>query len=701
MKITIRYCSGAEIFGGQAPTATTTPISSRQKFSPTFAPAVDSMDDPELKRTRKKKKSDHIRDEKRKRKRKQEQEAERAKRQRVDEAADYDEGYYEQGDEPRQGNQVPEKEFFGLLVGEEQDYFKRADDLLELNDFPTAEDRTIFVENVFAEAQGKELRIASSQSCSRLMEKLILLSNTAQKKRLFAAFAGHFVTLVTHRFASHCCEQLFLRSAAVVSREVKLGVEAPENASKDPQQDPTTASMEELFLYTLDEFEGHLSALMSDRFASHTLRVILVVLSGRPLEQAETKSLIKSKKKEDVSVVGLASADDEENKKSRAVPDSFGRAIQKIIADSTGSMDSAALRVLATHPTGNPVLQLLLELDITLNTKASSKGATDEFRHMPLLDLLLPEAPSSLGSADSQASQFVNSMLYDSIGSRLLETLIAYCPGKIFKPLYANHFGPRIHTLLRNDIASYPAIKVLNRLSKHDLAEAVDKVLPTVATLIEKNRFSSLQTLFERCNAREMQKQITALLDALANALHGHLVPGLCLPSADDPAETKQAFQGTARNTDAASTHGSHLAAALLAMPGRAAQAVRASILSMSADQLLLLATKSPATAGVLVAALRSEPAKPPFHKPLVAALLLPHAVALALSPAGSGVLCEVAAAPAAAVPVHLKEAVVGRLAEAEAVVRAGWTGRRAWRAWKADLWRRRRADWVIWARGV
>jgi nucleolar protein 9 len=80
--------------------------------------------------------------------------------------------------------------YYGMLDDQEQDYFKKADDLLELNQFDDAEARTLFVENVYKEADGKELKIANSQSCSRLLERLIQLSSPEQLKSLFQKFNG-------------------------------------------------------------------------------------------------------------------------------------------------------------------------------------------------------------------------------------------------------------------------------------------------------------------------------------------------------------------------------------------------------------------------------------------------------------------------------------------------------------------------------
>jgi nucleolar protein 9 len=80
--------------------------------------------------------------------------------------------------------------FYGMLDEEEQEYFKRADEMLELNQFENAEERSLFLASVYKEADGKELKIANSQSCSRLLERLILLSSPDQLKSLFQKFSG-------------------------------------------------------------------------------------------------------------------------------------------------------------------------------------------------------------------------------------------------------------------------------------------------------------------------------------------------------------------------------------------------------------------------------------------------------------------------------------------------------------------------------
>ncbi len=83
-----------------------------------------------------------------------------------------------------------ERPFFGLLDEEEQEHFRNAADMLEANNFESLEERDQFLTSLFREAEGKELKIAQSQSASRLLERLMQLSTAAQLKKLFQTFSG-------------------------------------------------------------------------------------------------------------------------------------------------------------------------------------------------------------------------------------------------------------------------------------------------------------------------------------------------------------------------------------------------------------------------------------------------------------------------------------------------------------------------------
>lgn len=622
-----------------------------------------------------------------------------SKRQRID--GDEDNGYDQQdqttgGGFANHDDGPGEKEFFGMLADEEQEYFRRADEMLELNQFPTPEDRDLFLESVYEEAKGKELKVASSQSCSRLMERLIQLANTSQKKRLFQAFGGHFLSLVQHRFASHCCEALFLRSAGVVSQEL-TGFVLDTKGTQAEDQEPED-SMENLFLATLDELEGSMGFLITDRFASHTLRVLLLVLSGRPLDDVAFKTLIKSKKKEKISVAGSAAVN-EQNQGLRAVPESFAVAVTKIIRDSTSTMDATSLRVLATHPIGNPTLQLFLELDLSLN-KADQKA---DAAQPTLLFQLLPGAPQSLYEEASEATEFINGMIYDQIGSRLVETIITNAPGKIFKALNQNIFLPRIQGYVRNDVSCYPAIKVLNRIGKDQLVEAVEKIGPTVPQLVSKNRYNVLRTLFDRCSARGLTEEIKQLMKGLREGCGPKpvdLVTTLCsLKTEEEDAKKKKDLTQLTKNEYAIQSHGAQLLTTLLTIPGPA-KGVQESLSALSPELLVRLATNSFPTATLLSTALKTPSANALFQKTTVNALA-PHVAELAVSQNGHNVVIAMAEIPTKgrdfSVPAHIKNGIMQTLGDHEAQLRDCWMGRSVWRNWKGDMWKTRHYDWKAW----
>ena len=56
-------------------------------------------------------------------------------------------------------------------------------------------EKKLFIANVYREAAGKELKLAHSQGCSRLLERLAVLSSPMQLKALLQCFSAQFVSL--------------------------------------------------------------------------------------------------------------------------------------------------------------------------------------------------------------------------------------------------------------------------------------------------------------------------------------------------------------------------------------------------------------------------------------------------------------------------------------------------------------------------
>ncbi|KAI9860190.1 MAG: Nucleolar protein 9 [Trichoglossum hirsutum] len=617
-----------------------------------------------------------------KRKRREEAEAENtSKKRKFEDGADFIAlaGQQENGDGQQENiggmRDIP---FYGLLNTDEQEYFKRADEMLELNQFNSAEERGLFLENIYKEADGKELKIAASQSCSRLMERLTLLSTPAQLKNLFQKFSGHFLNLVQHRFASHCCETLFIKSAPIVTQELT----APLEEQHIEEDSGIYVSMENLFLFTINEFEGSMGYLMTDRFASHALRVLLVVLSGQPLAKPSAVSLLQSKKKEKVRVPGFDSEANLHSHEKRLVPEVFQSAVDKIMSETVLGLDTTFLRSLATHPTGNPMLQLLLELELSGIDKGRAKGENS------ILRKLLPDDPASEGT---ESASFVNGLLYDPIGSRLLEVIVRHAPGKMFKTLYRNLLKDRIGSLARNETAGFVVTRVLDRLSKQDLEEATKSILPQVSGLVERSRTVVIRSMIERCVAKgiDMSDIAGVLNDAYGGDTSTRISKMLRFQECN-PGDTNKGGDHSPE-TNSEQLYGSLLVQSMLVTPGPLSALIFEGILALPARILLAMA-ENQAASRVLQASLTSPTSTTQFRRKIINSLF-GETGRLATSMVGSHVVDALWIATAGL--EHYRERIASELLNNEATMRESFVGRAVWKNWMMDLFKHRKTDWI------
>lgn len=498
-----------------------------------------------------------------------------------------------------------------------------------------------------------------------------------------------FLHLVQHRFASHCCEALFTQAAPVVTTEIKF----PPEPTEDPND--VYVTMEDLFLRTLQELDTYLGYLLTDKFASHTLRVLLAVLSGLPLARTtEKSSVLHSKKKEHVSVVHVA--EQEPALEKRVVPDTFTTALDKFVSQSVSGFDTQFLQSLSMHPTGNPTLQLLLQIELTVFGKAKAKDENS------IIHKLLPDDPIT---DDSDSGKFINSSVYDTLGSRLLETIITYAPGKLFKSIYKSFFRERIAQLARNDVASYVVCTLLIRLSKDDLTEARDALVAQMPTLVERNRSVVIRTLIERCSIRDVDQ--APIADALARAYSGpngfDITQLLKLSNATgDPAANNNVSKdksnadaptGSQQKAQQASEklHGSLLAQAMVAVPGSLSRLVVDSLPRLGTPLLIQIA-KDKNASRALQAALTS-PSAPVIARRKIIQCFYGHIGEMALDPSASHVIDAIWTGTHGL--AFIRERIAEELAENEASMRESHVGRAVWRNWKMDLYKRRRRDWV------
>ena len=495
-----------------------------------------------------------------------------------------------------------------------------------------------------------------------------------------------FLNLSQHRFASHCCETLFIQSAPIVGQELT----APSDDQNQHGEEEIYVTMENLFLYALNELQEHLGFLMIDPFASHTLRVLLLVFSGHSLGDRSVTSTVQSRKKENITVperVSPSFGPNESKTSPRTVPGSFDKAVNKIISGMVAGLDAHSLQALTTHPIANPILQLSLEIELFRSTKARANGAS------VLLQKLVPDESQEIFVENVS---FIKNLAYDTIGSRLLEVIVSQAPRKLFNKIYVAVFKGKIGIFAKNEVAAFVVIKLLERLSQEELKIAAEDVCPQIELLIERSRTSVIRALIECCRAKDVGTGI--ICNGLQRAYGDDPVQRLVKMMKIDP----EAVQGLSQDQklrsekqDMARVHGSLLAQSMLSTPGPLRQLIIDGFINMDTDTLLFIA-KDPAASRTLQSSL-ALPNQDLIFRRTILQRFYRHMTELAVDKIASFVIDQFWIASTGL--AYIREQIAIELLQHEEVLRGSYSGRVVWRNWNMDTYKTRRQAWIFDAR--
>ena len=487
---------------------------------------------------------------------------------------------------------------------------------------------------------------------------------------------------MSHRFASHCCETLLIQSATAVSDEL-----ANDPQPTEPMDSATQSSMENKFLDIASELGANFGFMITNVYASHALRILLIIFSGEPLDATQSKSLIASKQKHHVEVAASKKST-EQTLPQRVVPQSFHDTLKHIIQSGLHGLDSNSIRGLANHNTGNPILQLLLRLDVTLFGKQRGNDSNS------ILKQLLPD--DNFGE-DTESASFIKGTIYDPVGAHLVEAIILHAPGKIFKNLYKDFFRDRLASLARNDRASYVVCRILERLSAHDLDEAMAILIPEISTLAERGRTNIIKTLAERVVAREINAK--PLADALKVSYSRQdsstlsLQKLLQLPEdMSSSPDARQSASPSKINTSPAQNAASILAQALLKLSGPLSSLIFDAFGDADSAFVQTLAL-TPTLSPILQVAMTADSASIIFRRKLITHMY-GSIVTLSTSSSGSHVVDAIEVGTRKDL-AFVRERVAEEMAEREATMRDSPTGRKVWRNWDMDSYQRNREKWV------
>lgn len=377
--------------------------------------------------------------------------------------------------------------FFGVLDTQELEYFKQAESTLAVDTFENAEEKEQFISSVIEETKNKELKLATSQICSKLMERIILAGSNQQLKTIFRSFNGFFYSLACQKYSSHVLETLFVRGAAMVEKELLTPSFDEPGATEDG--DDVYSPMEDLFLYMLNEITPSVRGMISHKYASHVFRLLILILSSKTLPSTTMSNSALRSKRSKIARKMIDLKDNEDFDKTYKTPDSFKVKLRELLSslykELTGGVDLGSsnfknisvtsmmkVRELCIDPVASPVLQLIIQVEGIFDRDRS-------FWHLIF---------SSSEEKNAKEEAFVEYLLSDPVGSHFLENVISFTRAKYTERLYKMYMRDRILKLSKRDLTGAFVVQaLLKHLRQNDVKSILNDIVPELSLIVNSN----------------------------------------------------------------------------------------------------------------------------------------------------------------------------------------------------------------------
>lgn len=331
--------------------------------------------------------------------------------------------------------------------------------------------------------------------------------------------------------------------------------------------------MTELIVSTVTELVPTLPSLIYDPFASHCVRILLLVLSGVPASSADPKARGERSKKsaqfrkgqgatfgrnwladdaafakqQDVNGKGKGKA----NADRFAIPADFGKVLVEVHA-SLNALDTTAVdfatgnavptagpvagegvRRAAMHEVAGPVMRILIELEALDGWRAG--GWADRI----LCGLVTQvEAGESSSVGSDLREEYLAGLLRHPASSPTFEMLLRLAPKPVFDGLWDDFFVGKLHRLAANAVANFVVAVGVSRVDEVQMQRLVQE-LKAVATerrgeWIDNFRTGVLRALLESATRLSACEAEVSEVSRVYLILYFEAV--LTLPSTIDPA---------------------------------------------------------------------------------------------------------------------------------------------------------------------
>lgn len=156
-------------------------------------------------------------------------------------------------------------------------YFKQTEKVLDANEFADTEEYDLFMQNVFAEVEGLEYRLACSHDGSGILEKILKCASGFQLRVFFEKVRGRFFDMCCHRYASHVVETWVRQAAAKEELADKVKTEAEEEERNDDHLPSTIDQLYDVSQLIIEFF----IQLAENDYGSHVVRLFIKLWANK------------------------------------------------------------------------------------------------------------------------------------------------------------------------------------------------------------------------------------------------------------------------------------------------------------------------------------------------------------------------------------------------------------------------------------
>uniref|UniRef100_A0A6V7KUQ0 PUM-HD domain-containing protein n=1 Tax=Bracon brevicornis TaxID=1563983 RepID=A0A6V7KUQ0_9HYME len=367
------------------------------------------------------------------------------------------------------------------LDTESYQYLVRILDLLR-TEFPTMEDKLMFVNNVYEQTIGNEIEIAKNQVGSRVLDSLMEYATLEVIQRLKEAFTPALRPICSDCFASHVLEKIIKTCAERGNRKLK-------SQSKDKNSISVTSdeiSKYNTIALNLSKYMiNNIEEFVYDTYANHILRTVINCLAGlidKDDHQKNDKSI-----KTPVKIPVMQGYTD-------LLVDAGNRLLRWGKFPEFGK-DNLTSGLLQTY------LTALKDIDPKLTSSIIKKIITECFK--------------SKSNSEDDSSIIFNS----DPASRLLESCLVSSTPEMFVEVYEQLFKGKLKALSLMKPANFSVQRLIDNCpTKEDFEVIFEEISEHLTEILESHHSGVLASLANAC--LRLQAKQGPFVNVISKTLH-------------------------------------------------------------------------------------------------------------------------------------------------------------------------------------